>query len=520
MQNEHFYSVIFGFALGIFFHSFLDFGLHFSALIIFLATASFLVTKFLSQKSSDNRRRYIFLFILTLFSFGFGSLRYDVANIFHNPDSLSSYANDKVVIQGVVRDEPDIGENNQKLTVKADSILKAGATEAAISEKILVSTDLYPEFSYGDRIRAEGKIEKAKNFVVEGEKPFDYTSYLAKDNIFYTVSFAKVTLVGKGEGNFVKAKLFALKNALFQNLRRALPEPHASLAGGLILGGKNAIGKDLEKDFRTAGIIHIIVLSGYNIMIVSQYVMKIFSFLPRAGNLGVGAVSVILFAIMTGGSTTVVRASVMALIALLGKFTGRTNAVNRALFLAGFLMLLHNPKILVFDFSFQLSFLATLGLIHFSPIVERKIMFVTKKFNIREYVVATIATQIIVMPLILYRMGEISIVSLPVNILVLFLIPWTMAMSFITSILAFFGSFVALPAAGITYFLIGYELKVVELFSKLPFASLKLSFFPLWLMAVIYVSYIFAYLKINKKTVAKDAITLTSSPGSSLSPTN
>lgn len=507
MNSPFFYSAIFGFALGVFFHSFFDLGLYFSFFIILIFSASFLTIRILSNTKENYGKRSILLFILFFLFFGLGSLRYDISNVLHNSSSLSAFKDKQVILDGVVVDEPNVGEKNTKLVVKSNSIYLRGVSkdgrditgETLVSEKILISTDLYPEFYYGDRIRIEGKLEMPKNFVNEGEKPFDYVNYLAKSDIYYEVSFAKVSLISHDNGNIVKEKLFAVKNALLDNLKKVLPEPHSSLAGGLLLGGKNSIGKDLENDFRIAGIIHIIVLSGYNIMIVSESIMKAFSFLPRTGGLLAGGISIVLFAIMTGGSSTVVRASFMALIGLLGKYIGRTYMITRALFLAGFIMVFLNPKILVFDFSFQLSFLATLGLIHFSPIVERKVLFITKKWNLREYVVSTIATQLIVLPLLLFRMGQLSLVSLPVNVLVLFLIPSTMFISFVTSVMAFFGTIIAMPFATIAYLLIQYELTVVDLFSKLPGASLSVNFFPAWLMILLYAFYIFVYLRIRKR---------------------
>ena len=86
---------------------------------------------------------------------------------------------------------------------------------------------------------------------------------------------------------------------------------------------------------------------------------------------------------MTGGSATVVRASIMSLIVILGKATGRMHNAALTLFIAAFLMLLHNPRILAFDPSFQLSFLATLGLVYLSPALEKYFHFVPGKWQIR-----------------------------------------------------------------------------------------------------------------------------------------
>ena len=188
--------------------------------------------------------------------------------------------------------------------------------------------------------------------------------------------------------------------------------------------------------------------------------------------LSLGGGSIILFSIMTGAGATVVRASLMALLALLARATGRIYEITLALLFAGFAMLLYNPKILIFDPSFQLSFLATLGLIHLSPLLEKHLKFLPKTFGLRDIVSATLATQILVLPLLLYMMGKFSIVSLPVNLLVLPFIPLTMLFGFLAGTTGFISTILSFPFAFIAHLFLWYELKVVKIASAIPFASI------------------------------------------------
>ena len=217
--------------------------------------------------------------------------------------------------------------------------------------------------------------------------------------------------------------------------------------------------------------------------------MRFFSFLPHLAGISIGAIAIIFFAIMTGASATIVRASIMALLVLLARATGRTYAITRALFIAGFFMILHNPKILVFDSSFQLSFMATLGLIYLEPKIEQYFKLVPTKWQLREFATATVATQLFVLPLILYKMGDLSLVALPVNMLILAFVPLTMLFGFLTGVLGFVSTILSLPFAYVTYALLTYQLKVVELFASLPFASLHINHFPVWAMLFIYMVY-------------------------------
>jgi len=188
----------------------------------------------------------------------------------------------------------------------------------------------------------------------------------------------------------------------------------------------------------------------------------------------------------------------MAVLVLTAKATGRIYQITIALLAAGFLMILHNPKILRFDSSFQLSFLATLALIYVSPLIEKKLGFVPRKFQFREIASSTISTQIFVLPFLLYQMGLFSVVALPVNLLVLMFVPATMFFGFIAGGIGFISQILAIPFAWISYAFTAYELWIVNIFSKLPFAAFNISI-PFWLMLTIYACYATVFLNIRQK---------------------
>ena len=162
-------------------------------------------------------------------------------------------------------------------------------------------------------------------------------------------------------------------------------------------------------------------------------------------------------------------------------------------------MLAANPRILVFDPSFQLSFLATLGLLYGAPIAERYLRFITKKFNLREIAAATIATQIFVLPLLLYMTGQLSIAALPVNLLALPAVAPAMLFGFLAGLTAFLGAVIAFPFAIIAYILLAYILALVALFSAIPFAGISISSFSVWAMWVMYALYAIVFIKLKNR---------------------
>lgn len=389
----------------------------------------------------------------------------------------------QVMLSGVVIDEPDVRENNTHLTVAFKEIGKEPPQK--ILGTALVFVPRYPLFDYGDAITLRGKLEYPKAFAETDGRIFDYPAYLRTKDIRYQIRYPQVEVMAHDEGSAIVAELFHMKHAFIHAIGQVLPEPHNALLGGLLLGGKQSLGATWLMRFRVAGIIHIIVLSGYNMTVVSEWLVVIFRAFGFYGSLTMGSAGIILFAMMTGGGATVMRAAIMSLLVLLARATGRMYAMGRALLIAGAMMVALNPSILVFDPSFQLSFLASIGLIFVSPILTRKITLFKMSPTWHEILISTLATQIVVLPILLYQTGMLSLVALPVNLLVLPLIPLTMLFGFLVGVCAllfpflpWFGFVVALPA----HILLSWILNVADLASQIPYAALSLPFSAKWVV--------------------------------------
>ncbi|HRZ30253.1 MAG TPA: ComEC/Rec2 family competence protein, partial [Candidatus Paceibacterota bacterium] len=342
------------------------------------------------------------------------------------------------------------------------------------NSRVLVITDNFTDYAYGDRLELVGKVERPQNFRTDQGTIFDYQNYLAVRGIGQVAYQPKLKIVTRGEGSIIKSQLFSLKNNFLKNLRRALPEPSASLAGGLILGDKGGLGKKVETEFRQAGVSHIVVLSGYNITIVAENVLVLFSWLSPTLAWLFGIVSIFLFVLMVGGEAAVVRAAVMGAIALVARRYGRAYDAGVALIVAGFLMILWNPRLLAFDLGFQLSFLATLGLIYLSPVVEffinkisRGVLDKIHLSALKEIIVTTTGAQLTVYPWLLYKVGNVSLVGFVSNIFVLPVIPLAMLGSFLTGVTGFIFSPLSSLLSYPTYFLLTYVLKTAHFFASL-----------------------------------------------------
>lgn len=479
MSNKILIIISVGFVAGIFIESFLGFGFAFSMSVFLIAGVLALIEylNFRKKVYGFNFGNVIFtpLFLLAL---ALGIFRMAMAVPYEFP--LDKYLGQKVSFEGIIYEEPDVRENSVNLKVKVSVNEK--------DLKILIRTGLFPAFSYGDKVKFSGFIKRPEKFQNENGGYFDYPSYLSKDSIYYIVERATVSFISSGNGNWLKENLFKIKHKFIETVGKFVPEPESSFLSGLVVGGKQSMGKEWLDRFQRAGVMHVVVLSGYNITIVAESVIKFFSiFLSQILSMVFGSLAIILFAIMTGGSATVVRASIMALIVILARATGRKYVVTRALVIAGVLMILQNPAIVAFDPSFQLSFMATIALIYVSPMVEERFKFLTEKWKIKEVVVSTISTQIFVLPLLLHMTGQFSIVGLLVNLLILIFIPMTMLFGFLAGIIGFVSSIISLPFGYVAYALLAYELSIIRFFSSLSFASISLPALSGTLVILIYI---------------------------------
>lgn len=477
-------SVSFG--LGIIFEKFFNFGFvgaaH-AALLFFVSALIFL-------RSGDYyKSKQIFIaaifFVLGIIRVWFGGVEAD--------PMLQSRVGQKISFQAEVVFEPDARDTSVRYIVKpADS-----------HSSILLVSNPYPKFLYGDKIKVEGILNKPKNFESETGDEFDYISYLKKDGIHFEMFRPTLTLLKHQSG--ARGALFKVKQNFIEGIGKVVPDPEASLLGGLLFGSKQSLGNELLDDFKKAGIVHIVVLSGFNITIVASAFLYLASYLGRKKWGLVAAVAAIfIFGLMVGFQATVVRATVMALIAILARYLGRPFDALRALFIAGFLMVFWNPLILTSDPSFKLSFMATLGLILITPIFYTRLKFVTPKYGLRETIASTLAVQIFLLPLLLQMSGFISLVSFLVNIFIPPLVPGAMLFGFATGLIALLPTKIYLLAwlpGFIAFVLARIVIFTAEFSSSLPFATLAIGKFPTYLVVVSYICYFFIYKKIKVDTL-------------------
>lgn len=464
------------------------------------------------------KKLVVFGFCFVFFVFGLG--RYDQVKFDFQNKNLASH-NDKngLLIEGKVIEEPDVRPSQIKLTIEAENLYSVSQTEKEeikkelgkslfyedlqdlekieIQGKALLVLPRHPDYQYGDRVLVFGKLVTPKE-----DKNFSYKDYLSRYDIFSLSYYPTVYLVEKNQGNRFMSNLLKIKERFEKTINRVLPEPHASFLSGLILGAKKSIPKDLMEKFKITGTAHIVALSGYNISIIVAATSAIFFwFFSRRVSFWLSILAILIFVLLTGGQASCVRAAIMGGLVAMARYSGRLSNATNSLVFAGALMLFFNPKILAFDLSFQLSFLATLGIIYFMPYVEKAVRWLPEFFQIRESAAMTLSAQILVVPRIIFSFSRVSLISPLVNILILPVIPTTMFLGFLSGLLGQVHLFFGKIFGAFSYFFLNYQIAVVDYFSKIPFASLsfeKARWWGIWLYFGA-VAAIFGYLKWKEK---------------------
>lgn len=333
--------------------------------------------------------------------------------------------------------------------------------------KIFLKTERFPGYFYGERLEVVGKFEKR---VIN---PFQNQ---------YFAFFPTIRRLDEAQGGSLflsfKHSLFRFRGYLEQGIAQLLPEPEASLLVGILLGSKRTLPEKFLQNLRDTGTLHIVVASGYNLSVVAGFlVSSLVWFVSRKKALILAFLGVVLYTLMVGAEPPVVRAAIMASLAFGAEYLGRMRDGLIALAVAAMTMLLILPLIL-FDIGFQLSFLATGGIILIHPLLRERKLFRLPLLG--EELATTLAAQAGVMPIILLNFGNFSFLSPLINALVLPLVPLLMNLGAIVAFLGLFIKPLAQLLAWLLWLPLTYFVSLVEMFGSLSWVNWQIEGLSFW----------------------------------------
>jgi competence protein ComEC len=423
------------------------------------------------------QRRSYRLLMLALLAFAFGGWRYSFVP---TSSDVARYTNlGGLTIEGVVSDEPDVRDDRVQLRVAAESVTRAGQT-VTTSGLALVQAPRLTDARYGDRIKATGVLA-----IPASGDTFSYADYLARSGVYTLMPDAAVEVVSSGHGIPFFNTLYDLKSRLNAVIARNLPEPEAALLSGILLGVQRGIAPEIDDAFSKVGASHVIAISGFNMVIVSGVVMGFLSRITTrrwlAALIGVGVI--VVYTLLVGAGASVIRAAIMSGLLVVAPLLRRKTYVPASLAFVVLAMSLVDPNVL-WDVSFQLSVFATLGITLFTQSLSARFeswlhhWFPAKSARsagdfLGEPIIVSISAQITTLPLIILYFGQVSLVFLIVNLLIL---PMQSALMLLGALATF--ATLVVPLIGqvlhwIDMLLLAWTIGVVRLFASLPFASVE-----------------------------------------------
>ena len=447
----------------------------------------------------------IFAFAIILFGIG----RYEL-KLFKTESQVSNLIGQSISLRTYVSAEPDVRQDGVRYIVNVQ--------DKNITGKLYLKLGLYPRYNYGDQLQVSCELVKPE----ELDNGFRYDMYLGVMNVWALCKNPQVVKIGEGSGSEILKIIYAGKKVVAEKIQALWPEPSASLVAGLLYGYRGGVG-ELTDNFNRVGLTHIIAISGYNISVIVAVfsTLLIYLLIPRKKAVSIVIGGLLLFIIFVGFSGSVVRAGVMGFLVLLAKQWGRISKIDNALVFTVVVLCLANPLILFWDAGFQLSFAATLGLVYLSPLIEKlfnKIVMLnlfqhlshTKKILkqvqddkiinfIRESFISTLSAIIATLPLILFHFERFSVVAPLVNVLVLWIIPFIMLISFGALVLSFVYWPIASFVAWLAYLGLKYVIIITTWFASFKFAAVEIGI-SWWLMILMYVSIIYIVCKQSRQS--------------------
>ena len=395
------------------------------------------------------RRGFFFVPLFAFFVF-FGALYYGFFDV-RSARVVIPFEKESLV-GGIVSDDPTIRDGFQEVRVVLSSPHKGA---------VLLKKRLFPEFHYGDEIRMNGVIHAIQN---DG-----YGTFLKKEGIRGTISFPETVIISRNNGSPVKAVLIKIKEFGFHGIESILSYDAGAFLKGILFGDTSSFSEDFKEAMKTSGTTHVVALSGYNITILAGALLAVFLlFLSPRVSFVLATSSIFGFVIMTGASPSAVRAGIMGALLLFGKQFGGGKDLKNIILFAALCMICINPYVLLFDVGFQLSFLAFLGLVYITPVFAA--LFPGKRtgiLSLRENLFSTLSAQLMVLPILLSQFGAVSIISVPANLVILELIPFTMTFGFFTMFLGMVSPVVTFLPGALLEYLLRYEMATIHFFGNI-----------------------------------------------------
>jgi competence protein ComEC len=398
------------------------------------------------------------------------------------PDDLAYYngangtpAGPIITVAGVISSEPVFSDKAQTIRVSAHTIKdKQDPKGRPVAGDMYAIITRYPEHQLGETVSLSGKLTAPPTYA-----GFDYAAYLAHLGVFSYMSFPKVSVQAQAGQSGLEGYIAAQRVAARHTLESVVAEPEASIAVGVVTGDRTSMSADIKAAFRSSGTTHILAISGENIALLVGLI-----FVFAAGGpvkrrlpiwLAIPVISlVVIYAIFTGATPSVLRATVMAVALLLGPLLGRRYDGVAALAVSAAIMAVFSPNLLS-DAGFLLSFGAMVGIATVSPLVQGSLVRVHVPAVLAAPVAVSVGAIAATMPLSALLIGQVSLVSPFATLTADFTLAPLMISGIMTTLAGIVGTQLAAIPGLLVWACSGWLLGNAQLWASLPGASIDTS---------------------------------------------
>lgn len=386
-----------------------------------------------------------------------------------------------VTLRGEVISLPRLTRSQRgQFWLEAKEINQTGkATEVTgklyVTVPVLQSTGLYP----GQAIAIKGILYEPKSAINPGS--FDFKRFLQQQSTFAGMNGIQVNFTDSEQPAW---GTWQVSKRIVRSQVRWLGSPEGQLVSSMVLGSKAVdLPYDIRDLFVRVGLAHALAASGFQTALILGLVLALSKGLSPEWQFGCGAVALIGFVGLTGLQPSVLRAVIMGFGALIGVATSRKIKPLGSLLVAATLLLLFNP-VWIWDLGFELSFLATLGLVVTVPPLISKLDWMPKV--IATLIAVPLAAALWTLPLQLYIFGVLPPYSLVVNILTIPLISVISIGGIVSAIAALISSTAGSAIALLLYYPTWILIWLVQFFAQLPGNSLAVGKIAIWQLLAVY----------------------------------
>ncbi|MDF5739324.1 MULTISPECIES: ComEC/Rec2 family competence protein [unclassified Nostoc] len=366
---------------------------------------------------------------------------------------------------------------------KGSAGLPKGVTgKLYVTVPILQATGLYPS----QQIAVTGILYKPK--VASNPGGFDFQKFLRQEGTFAGLIGRQIIVLDQER----KWGWWKIRERIVRSQVRWLGIPEGPLVSAMVLGSKAVdLPYDIRDLFVQAGLAHALAASGFQTSLILSVILQLTRRAKKGTQFTIGFLALIIFLSLTGFQPAVLRAVIMGFAALVGLLLKRKVKQFGSLLLAATLLLVFNP-LWIWDLGFQLSFLATLGLVVTVPALVNRLEWLPPA--IAALIAVPLAATIWTLPVQLFVFGVVPSYSLLLNVASTPLISIISIGGIISAIAALIWTQAGSFLAGVLHYPTDWLIKLVEFFSKLPGNSVAVGSISTWQLLVIYVLIILVWL--------------------------